>query len=69
MAKWTTDSFKLTAKQKKNNKYKYTQLRMLMIIMNFNGYILLLNLLLFTNNQQEVYTVTTYMILYVYYSV
>jgi hypothetical protein len=67
MAKWTKGSFELTAKQNKNNKYKYTQL-LCMIILNFNGYIPLLNLLLFTNNQQEVYTVTTYMISYVCYS-
>lgn len=41
----------------------------MMIILKFSGYILLLNLLLFTKNQQEVYTFTIYINFYVYYSV
>jgi len=41
----------------------------MMLILNINGYILLLNLLLFTKNQQEVYTFTIYMNFYLYYSV
>jgi len=41
----------------------------MMLILNINGYILLLNLLLFTKNQQEVYTFTIYTNFYLYYSV